>query len=65
MKILGWGLVWLLFVLFHWLYLTNQIVPLLWLTILSVGPIWILTAIGGTVEISALMRSFGNNEEGE
>ena len=65
MKKLAWTLVVLLFVVFHWLYLTNQIVPLLWLTILSVGPIWLLTAIGGTVEISALVKSFGQKEEGE
>jgi hypothetical protein len=28
----------------------------LWLTLISVGPIWVATAIGGTVEVLAIFR---------
>ena len=64
MKTLGWIAVWALFIVFHWLYFTNQITALLWLTLFSVGPIWALTAIGGTIEIRELLGRF-NDSQGE
>ena len=36
---LGWAGVWILFVIFHVLFLTNQMKGLLWVTLLSVGPL--------------------------
>ncbi len=55
---IGWGAVWLLFVVFHGLFFTNRLEALLWITLVSVGPIWVLTALGGMVELRALLARF-------
>ncbi len=52
---LGWMAVWILFALFNLFLITGNIGGLLRLTLLSLPPIWILTVIGGTVELRALM----------
>lgn len=54
--LLGWIAIWSLFVVFHVFFFTNDITSLLWLTLFSVGPIWLATAIGGTVEVLAIFR---------
>ena len=53
---LGWIAIWALFVVFHVFFLSNDISSLLWLTLLSVGPIWVATAIGGTLEVWTIFR---------
>lgn len=52
----GWIVVWLLFALFNLLLMTNRIEELVKLTLYSLLPIWILTVIGGSVEVAALLR---------
>ncbi len=62
----GWIGVWVLFVVFHVLFFTNQVEALLWVTLVSVGPIWLLTAIGGFVELRTIwarFRTTGPEEE--
>ena len=54
---LGWAGVWILFIVFHVLYFTNHMEGLLWVTLVSVGPLWLFTAIGGlVVSLSLLIR---------
>lgn len=60
---LGWAGVWILFVVFHVLFLTNQMKGLLWVTLLSVGPLWLLTAGGGLVELRGILERFGGGKE--
>ena len=54
----GWISVWTLFIVFHALFFANKLEALLWVTLLSVGPIWLLTAIGGIVEVRGVWRDF-------
>ena len=54
----GWISVWALFIVFHALFFANKLEALLWVTLLSVGPIWLLTAIGGIVEVRGVWRDF-------
>jgi hypothetical protein len=62
---LGWAAVWILFVVFHLLFFANKLEALLWVTLVSVGPIWLLTAIGGIVEVRAVWRGFRGAGGGE
>ena len=62
--LLGWTGVWVLFVVFHVLYFSNHMKGLLWVTLVSVGPLWLLTAIGGMVEIRAIWGRFQSTGEG-
>ena len=55
---LGWAAVWILFVVFHLLFFANKLEALLWVTLVSVGPIWLLTAVGGIVEVRAVWSQF-------
>ncbi len=55
---LGWAGVWILFVVFHLLFFANKLEALLWVTLMSVGPIWLLTVIGGIVEVRAVWSQF-------
>ncbi|MDP6934891.1 MAG: hypothetical protein QGG40_18365 [Myxococcota bacterium] len=59
----GWIAVWLLFVVFHGLFFANRIEALLWVTLLSVGPIWVLTALGGMVELRGVWARFRDTGE--
>ena len=61
---LGWAGVWVLFVVFHALFFTNRLEGLLWVTLVSVGPIWLLTALGGIVEIRRIWGHFQSAGEG-
>ena len=54
----GWISVWALFIVFHALFFANKLEALLCVTLLSVGPIWLLTAIGGIVEVRGVWRDF-------
>ena len=58
---LGWVGVWLLFIVFHVLYFTNHMEGLLWVTLLSVGPLWVLTAMGGLYELRGILARFASN----
>ena len=55
---LGWIGVWTLFIVFHVLYFMNDMRGLLWVTLVSVGPLWLLTAAGGLVELRGLLARF-------
>ncbi|MDQ7008611.1 MAG: hypothetical protein Q9Q40_15425 [Acidobacteriota bacterium] len=63
--IAGWILVWGLFVLFNVLLLTGRIVALLYLTLGSLLPIWILSAVGGSLEVATLLRARPTDKKGE
>ncbi len=54
--IVGWAAVWSLFALFNLLLLSNRIEELIKLTLYSLLPIWVLTVIGGSLEIAELLR---------
>jgi hypothetical protein len=62
---LGWAGVWILFIVFHVLYFTNHMEGLLWVTLVSVGPLWLLTAIGGLVELRGILARFSTRSQGE
>ena len=62
---LGWVGVWTLFIVFHFLYFTNHMEGMLWVTLLSVGPLWIFTALGGMFELRGIMARFRTNGAGE
>ena len=62
---LGWLGVWALFVVFHVLFFSNHMTGLLWVTLLSVGPLWILTALGGLFELRGILRRFRADREEE
>ncbi len=51
----GWIAVWSLFGLFNLFLVTGNVRALIVLTLLSLPPIWVLTVIGGTVEIRGLL----------
>ncbi len=65
LEIAGWILVWTLFTLFNVLLLTNHVRELLWLTLASLLPVWLLTAVGGSVELAALLRARGKGGRNE
>ena len=64
-SMLGWAGVWILFIVFHVLYFTNEMEGLLWVTLVSVGPLWILTACGGMIELKGLLARFQSPSNGE
>jgi len=55
LNVVGWTAVWLLFGLFNLFLVAGKLRALIILTLVSLPPIWVLTVIGGTVEIRALL----------
>ena len=61
LSVVGWTAVWLLFGLFNLFLATGNIRALVYLTLASLPPIWLLTVIGGTVEIRSLLGRRNKN----
>jgi len=57
--IVGWFAIWVLFVMFNVLFAMNKLEALLWMTLASLPPIWILTVVGGILEIRSLLGRRG------
>ncbi len=62
---LGWIGVWTLFIVFHVLYFTSDMRGLLWVTLVSVAPLWLLAAAGGLIELRGLLARFRTQEPKE
>lgn len=56
LKFAGWSGIVLLFLLFNLFLMTSDAEGMLRLTLYSIIPIWVLTAVGGSAEIRAVLR---------